>query len=929
MRFQCPACGTGMRVDETFDGRMYVACDGCSIGGLVPYNENRDEAFLEFLVMYDDGRLEAAPRTRGAEPAAAADPPQSGHAMIRSRPDIDGMIGGEEPDRLTRDILYSRKDYLADYRVIREPEPEYGRSTAEAGLDAKLAAALVEAGIKRLYKYQDAAIRSITAGRNTVIEAPTASGKTEAFLIPIIQNIIRHIGRGEDGGGRGGKRRGVYAVVTYPTKALSRDQIPKIQKLAGAAGLSAEVFDGDTPASAKSRIAGNPPHILVTNFDLLHHHMWRRTALGRTLHTARMLIVDEAHSYSGIFGSNVHYIIKRLVRIAGGAAARRVQFVAASATLDDPSRFCSELFGIKDVTVIRGSGPSRHIEFAMLFPSLRKPRVLMAHVTKKFATSGHQTMVFSNSHRNSELLAIHCQRQGVKITVHRAGLLPEHRMQTEARFKSGALQAISCTPTLELGIDVGGVDCVVSAPTPINRLVQRIGRAARREGRRGYAFLVLGDDPISQYYKNHPRDYFEDVERAYIDSRNPYVEECQIVAMAHDMPIRAGEMPQHADTIRRLVRKGSLKAFGDTIMAPASPPSPPRGGGSGDKGSAKAMLENYSIRGMGQTVDIMRGGRKVADRVCPIALEELHKGAVYFLAGRPYMVRRFDYPARQYAEIEELPRNHPYYTRALTYENPYIEEIMERRTVNGIEVAFCRLRIQKFVTGYVRKSWTNLGDSDSSYLNDGLGDDADSEGSDPGVALDRPLEYTYVTKGVAFCAPVPYDEVQKAAEKRATVRQAGATGLLPQQQQSVTPHDVVPANIRLEEDYITTSGYHATEHVVIEGSNMITGGASRNLGGISMGSSGMIFVHDGVVGGSGASRALYDRLEKAFERGMRIVGECPCSSESGCPRCTMSYRCGNNNQYLHKMAALEIFERINDGQKTTLLDSFEGHNPIV
>ena len=125
------------------------------------------------------------------------------------------------------------------------------------------------------------------------------------------------------------------------------------------------------------------------------------------------------------------------------------------------------------------------------------------------------------------------------------------------------------------------------------------------------------------------------------------------------------------------------------------------------------------------------------------------------------------------------------------------------------------------------------------------------------------------------------------------------------------------------------SAYHATEHVVIEGSNMITGGAARDMGGISMGSTGMIFIHDGVIGGSGASRALYDRLESAFERGARIVGECPCTARSGCPRCTMSYRCGNNNQYLHKMAALEVFERINGGEYTTLLESFDKSNPIV
>ena len=132
-----------------------------------------------------------------------------------------------------------------------------------------------------------------------------------------------------------------------------------------------------------------------------------------------------------------------------------------------------------------------------------------------------------------------------------------------------------------------------------------------------------------------------------------------------------------------------------------------------------------------------------------------------------------------------------------------------------------------------------------------------------------------------------------------------------------------------DEEYTEASGYHATEHVVIEGSNMITGGVSQDLGGISLGTSGLIFIYDGAIGGSGASKALYDRFEKALERSMHIVKECPCKNEAGCPRCTFSYRCGNNNEFLHKYSALEILERINNGEKTKLIDPVEGDKPLV
>ena len=152
-----------------------------------------------------------------------------------------------------------------------------------------------------------------------------------------------------------------------------------------------------------------------------------------------------------------------------------------------------------------------------------------------------------------------------------------------------------------------------------------------------------------------------------------------------------------------------------------------------------------------------------------------------------------------------------------------------------------------------------------------------------------------MTKGIVFKAPRPLAEINKAEN----------------------------------EEYVEASGYHATEHLVIEGSNMITGGVSQDLGGISLGTSGLIFIYDSAIGGNGASRALYDRLEKAFARSLDIVTECPCQSESGCPRCTFSYRCGNNNEYLHKGSSKEILYRITTGEETIVTEPVEGDKPFV
>ena len=194
-----------------------------------------------------------------------------------------------------------------------------------------------------------------------------------------------------------------------------------------------------------------------------------------------------------------------------------------------------------------------------------------------------------------------------------------------------------------------------------------------------------------------------------------------------------------------------------------------------------------------------------------------------------------------------------------------------------MEIAFCKLHIQKKVYGYV---------------NIELGQEV-TQGQK--VLLDTPLEYDFITKGIVFHAPRPIKEIKKSED----------------------------------EDYTEASGYHATEHVVIEGSNMITGGVSQDLGGISLGTSGLIFIYDAAIGGNGASKALFNRFEKALERSMVIVKECPCQNEAGCPRCTFSYRCGNNNEFLHKYSALEILQRINDGEETKLVEPTEGDRPLV
>ncbi len=833
----CPKCKSKIESSRTFNQKIHFRCTKCNIEDIVDYKKNTDEAFLDFLVRYDAGEISKKEDGQNS---------LEKEGIIQSEDKIKEMIGNTKIDDISRTILFSKRHFVSYFKTIEEPEPEIGVDIQESGLDQNIVNVLKSKGISNFYKFQEESLHEIISGKDIVITAPTASGKTEAFVIPILQKIIdeknvNHI---------------IKAIFVYPTKSLARDQHPKIKEICDKIGIQCDVFDGDTKETERRRILEDPPAIIITNFDVIHYHLWHRTKFASLFNTVKFLVVDEAHVYSGIFGSNVHYIIKRLKRIAP-----KLQFVAASATLDNALSFCETIFG-RNMSLVSGSGKKGRTEFSMIFPSLVTQRALMIDILKKLTSKKHKTLVFSNSHLNAELLAYQARRQKIDIKVHRAGLMVNYRRSVENQFKQDKLLSISATPTLELGIDVGNVDGVISSTIPVNRLTQRIGRAARK-GQDGFAFLVLGNDPISQYYKNHPKDYFEDIEHVYIDPKNPFVEEFQVLAMACDKPIAKHELPEHKEVIERHLAIGNLVLLENRYVP--------------NHDQIRSQLEDFSIRGIGKSIDIFLNGKKVGDRVLPIALEELHPSAIYFLAGTRYRVQELGYPEKPTAKLEFLPRNYPYYTKSLTEEWPTIETTYEKRLANGIEVAFCKLHIQKRVYGYVNLE---------------LGQEI-TQGQK--IMLEKPLDYDFVTKGIVFKSPRPLEEISRTEN----------------------------------EEYVEASGYHATEHLVIEGSNMITGGVSQDLGGISLGTSGLIFVYDSAIGGNGASRALYDRLEKAFARSLDIVTECPCKNESGCPRCTFSYRCGNNNEYLHKNASREILQRITDGEETIVTEPVEGDKPFV
>jgi DEAD/DEAH box helicase domain-containing protein len=829
---------------------MIFQCIKCKICAIIPFVGNTDESYLKFLDHYEGGF--------GVANSDDLNLLMEQEKIIRSSSEIDALMaaGRAAGDQLLDQTLHSRQDYVVDFKAIEEAAPEPGSAVEDLPVNEAIIDILKSKKISYVYKFQEEAIKEILHGHDVVITAPTSSGKTEAFCIPILQQVAQQLSH--FGSLRGAEGR-VSAIFVYPTKALARDQFPKIKELADPLGVRVAVIDGDTLEKERRCLIDTPPDIIITNFDTLHYNMIHRTKLSRMLKTAKFLLTDEAHVYTGVFGANVHHIIGRLERLLG----RRLQIVAASATLPNAAEFCQTLFGRK-MKVVNGRGRRGKINLAIIFPSLRSHRSLVLDLLRQSTRNKHRTIVFANSHLSSELMAFYGKRQGINIRVHRAGLIPALRKEIEQEFKSGQLMALSATSTLELGIDIGNIDTVISHIVPITRLVQRVGRAARR-GQQGYAFLALSNDPISQYYKMHPEDYLADHEWAFTDPSNPFVQEYQVLAMTCDRPLLIAESQPVWNILQKLISRGIVKVVRGRFVPNL-------------KDALKA-LEQYSIRGIGSKIDIKFNNKIVGDRVLPQALEELHQNAIYFLAGRRYKVEElhFQQNSPPYAKLAPIPYDYPYYTKALTDEWPSIEEIYEKKDVFGVEVAYCSIKIQKRVLG---------------YSNIEIGQDI-TQGKK--LMMEKPLEYEFLTKGLLFRAPRPVGILQGVEDQ----------------------------------NYVEMSGFHASEHVIIEGSAMITGGASQDLGGISLGSTGFIFVYDGSIGGNGASRILYDRLDNAFGRSLRILSECSCNSESGCPRCTYSYRCGNNNEFLHKHAAIEVMNRIVEGEKTEIGEAVSGERALV
>ena len=874
----CPKCGS--RLDFHKGGDIWtVTCSSCnievSVGGK---KTDLFDAYEAYTAQAQAGTADAVTDYRKKKYlGTGADTPRKKRrkldpgSRVQTIEAIEKLVieGGADLGELSeplRKLLASGRDYLVKYQLMPASDAEYGVDTDKLSIPTRLKEHLRDLGITTLYKFQEDSYNAIENGEDLVIAAPTGQGKTEGFILPIIRKLLLTVHEAFE-------NPGVRALLIYPTKALARDQYDKIKRMCETSNLTVSIFDGDVSQNARQKIYDAPPDILLTNPDVLHYHLgWEQSRLVSLLRTVQFVVLDEIHLYTGSMGTNVYYILKRLELESG-----RFQKIGASATVSNPKEFAEILFD-SDVRLVESKTAKRGpVHFMMYYPGMRSKYSMIVDLVSQLQEGDFKTLVFGNTHSEAEVLNMLIGDTGIKTMVHRAGLSKKYRSDVEDQFRAGDLPVIVSTPTLELGIDIGDLDSVVSMIVSITRLTQRIGRAGRK-GQESVAILALREnDPISSFYRHQPDKYFSDIDAAYMEPENEVVGYFQLIAAAMSGKLKVSDFARHKAIFENLESEGLIHILDDEQVRVA------------DFDQARKKWRSYSIRGIGDTVQIKTSNKGLGERSMPMAAQELHPGAIYLHGGKNYMSVDFKYtPGLGKASV--VPHaDRSAHTKPLYSTMPRIIDIVERSKILGLNAVYCTLEMTQTVEGYVKKN-TRTGQ----VVNR--------------TSLAKPLVYNYQTRGFAFTAPEPV----KAVNDYTAGKLSGLKGP------------------RMGPAELFGGAFHALEHVLIESSDMLTGGGTREIGGVSMGDSGIIFVYDGSPGGNGASKLLFTKLDEAFRRAKTILEKCDCKTIDGCPLCTYSYHCGNNNSPLFKQGALESIKRILDKVETTVdTEGYMGYQPLV
>jgi len=577
----------------------------------------------------------------------------------------EGLLEGEE-------LAHLREEPAREARTVAVPDE----------VDARVRAAI---GVDRLYEHQAAVWEAARRGEHVVVTTGTASGKTLAFNLPVLDALAREP-----------KNRALYL---YPTKALAQDQA---RTLAGykVPRLKPAIYDGDTESERRWQIR-KWANVILTNPDMLHigvlphHDRW-----GDVLSNLRYVVVDEAHVYRGVFGSHVGNVLRRLRRLAKVYGAEP-QFLLASATIANPGELVRAITGLDATVIGDDAAPRAERTVALWNPPLvdeelglrASPLAEAARLQAELVSRGLRTLTFAKSRKAAELIhrfTAERVRDPKQLSPYRAGYTPSQRREIEQRLLDGDLLGVSTTNALELGIDIGLLDAVISVgfPGTVASLRQQWGRAGRRG--HGLAILVASEDALDQYFMREPDALLgRRVEAAISDHANPRVLDGHVRAAAFEAPLDDTDRTILGDeALERAALLPELKLTGAGYVW-----------GGRDYPAARVALRSASTdpftivdASIGSVLGVVERER---------AYSTVHDGAIYLHLGEPYLVRGLDHETRT-AVVEPFAGDFYTQVKKETTTSILRPERTERRV--GLELSFGEITVSEQVVGYQKKS---------------------------------------------------------------------------------------------------------------------------------------------------------------------------------------------------------------------------------
>ena len=708
----------------------------------------------------------------------------------------------------------------------------------------------------KLYQHQADTYEAIKNGENVIITTPTASGKTLAFNLPIMETLL------ED--------NQATALYIYPAKALSNDQLHVLEGLESDLDVkfTPKTYDGDTPRENRRSIR-EKSRVVITNPYQLHlilswHHQWTRFYKN-----LRYIVIDEAHYYKGVFGSNVSFLIKRLKRIANFYGSYP-QFILSSATLANPLELANRLTGEDFVLIDNDSSPSGEKDFILFNPfknykhnkvnTKNTPSVHMVteNIFMYMMLKEIQTLCFTVSRKTTELIAMWAKKDmgnikgklAHRIAAYRAGYQADERREIEEGLKTGKYLGVTCTNALELGIDIGSLDAVIISGYPGTMIStwQQAGRAGR-SSQKSLAVLIAFENQLDQYFMNNPKFFFDKPhENAIIDLSNPILQEAHLLCAANELPLKRGEAEKYfsikQDVIDALVLKKDLleNHKGDFMYPYDDNPA-------SDHSLDQISSEEFKIMNNGQLLETMERSQ---------VYREAHEGAILINKGDTYVVNSVNLN-RGFVNVSKHPVE--YHTMVLNKTDITIKKKLFKTKYGNLTINFGELTVSEDYFKYKKMNFSKV-----------LGT----------YKLDLP-PLKFNTKGLWFTIPKTVKDILE--EK--------------------FPND----------DEVFAGGLHGAEHALIGLFPLHTMCDRFDIGGLSTNyhddtQEATIFIYDGYEGGIGICEKAVDVFCDLLDSTIDLLNNCTC--KSGCPACIYSPKCGNDNKPLHKQATKYILEYMKD-----------------